>query len=222
MIQAEGFRSARAALHPVPPGGGRREVWLDAVRGAAIVLMIVDHALGFAQTTDLEATWMAIIRGSVTRLAMPAFMICSGILVARRPLSRRRWSEVAAAALLVNVAAAVVGMGAFVPDILALWCVVMLFASPIRRWPVACAALGLLQSAYLPVPIDNFQPGWVLAFVALGVLAEQSGRREPLPAIGERLPSWTAAMGRHPLAWYLGHLAVLAGLTLLGSGLGWW
>lgn len=200
----------------------RRDHTIDALRGAAIILMIVDHALGFAQTTALAEQWMHTVRITVTRLSMPAFMLCSGMLLARHQISRRRWCEVATAAVVVNLAAVAAGMSAFVPDILALWCVVMVVAGPIRRMPVAMAVLGLLQTLYWPIPIHNFQPGWVMAFVALGVLAERGQDRRMLQALGDRLPSWTEPMGRHPLGWYLGHLAVLASVTVTGGALSWW
>lgn len=184
--------------------------------------MVVDHALGFAQMTALTDPWMHAVRFTATRLAMPIFMVCSGILLTHHSVSRRRWLEVAGAAIVVNLAAIYDGMGTFVPDILAVWCFVMLLASPIRRWPMSMAVLGLLQATYWGVPFGDYQPGWVMAFVALGVLAERAGDREVLAPIGERLPAWTASMGRHPLAWYTGHLAALAGLTAIGAHFSWW
>lgn len=184
--------------------------------------MVVDHTLGFAQMTSLNQGWLHAIRITATRLAMPAFMICSGILVAHHAVSRRRWAEVATVAVVVNLAAIYYGMGTFVPDILAVWCLVMLLAQPVRRWPVTMAVLGLLQAVYWPAPFGDYQPGWVLAFVALGVLAGRTGDHEVLHPIGTRLPDWVASMGRHPLAWYAGHLAALAGITAIGARLGWW
>ncbi|MCU1496898.1 MAG: hypothetical protein JWM47_851 [Acidimicrobiales bacterium] len=195
---------------------------LDAVRGAAILLMVVDHALGFAQTTTLSEPWMHTIRMTVTRLAMPGFMVCSGILLAHHSVSRRRWTQVAVAAVVVNVAAVYDGMSTFVPDILAVWCLVMLLAVPVRRWPMTMAVLGLLQAVYWRLPFGDYQPGWVLAFVALGVLAERAGDREVLRPIAVRLPNWIVSVGRYPLRWYTGHLAVLAAVTAMGVHFAWW
>lgn len=209
-------RGPRAVLVP------HRDVTLDAVRGAAIVLMILDHALGFAQTTDLTQPWMHDIRFSITRLAMPAFMVCSGMLLSRRGIARRRWFEVAAVAVAVNGAALISGLSTFVPDILAIWCLVMLLATPLRRFPATIAVLGLLQATYWRLPIAGYQPGWVLAFVALGVLMARSGDQEVLPAIARRTPAWATAIGRKPLRWYAGHLACLAAATSIGAQLGWW
>lgn len=199
-----------------------RDRAIDAVRGAAITLMIVDHSLGFAQSTELAEPWMRLARLSVTRLALPVFMICSGLRLARRSVTTRRWAEVLIAALVVNAGALLAGMPEFVPDILALWCLVMVLAAPIRRYPATAVVLGLLQSMYWRVPIGNYQPGWVLAFVALGVLVARSGDRELLEPISSRLPDWIAAIGRHPLSWYVGHLAALGALTVGGRYAGWW
>lgn len=206
----------------VMPAARHRDPAIDAIRGAAIVLMVADHGLGFAQTTDLDAPWMELVRHTVTRFSMPGFMLCSGILLARASVSRRRWCEAAGGALAVNAAATVTGMGGFVPDILATWCAVMLLAGIVRRWPATVAVLGLLQSTYWTVPIVGYQPGWVAAFVALGVLVERAGDREVLMPIARRMPDWMVSIGRRPLMWYLGHLALLAAVTLAGTHIGWW
>ncbi|MCB1026885.1 MAG: heparan-alpha-glucosaminide N-acetyltransferase domain-containing protein [Microthrixaceae bacterium] len=200
----------------------RRDRTIDAIRGLAIILMIADHTLGFAQNTDMAQPWMTVARLSITRAALPAFMVCSGILLAGHSVSSRRWAQVLVAAVLVNTGALVAGMSEFVPDILALWCLVMLLAGPVRRAPATAAVLGMLQAVYWRVPIGTYQPGWIVAFVAIGVLVARSGDREVLEPLGHRLPEWVAVMGRRPLSWYVGHLAVLGGLTGGGNLLGWW
>ncbi|MCR8526164.1 hypothetical protein WB334_24965, partial [Escherichia coli] len=153
-----------------------------------IILMIIDHALGFAETTDLGQPWMHVVRSTATRPAMPVFMICSGMLLARRGITPARWSGVAAVAFAVNATAIATGLGSFVPDILAVWCLIMLASQALRAQPLLMAGLGLLQSRHAPWPLPGYQPGWVLAFVALGVLAERSGDRWALDAAARSLP----------------------------------
>ncbi len=186
------------------------------------MVMIIDHSLGFAQSTELVEPWMHVVRLSFPRLALPAFMVCSGMLLAGRSMTIRRWTEVLIAALIVNAGALLAGMTDFVPDILVLWCLVMVFGAPIRRYPATAVVLGLLQSMYWRVPIGGYQPGLVLAFVALGMLIARSGDRELLEPLGSRLPDWVASIGRRPLSWYVGHLSLLGGLTVCGSYAGWW
>lgn len=211
-----------AADAPPRERGRPRDRTIDAIRGAAIVLMIIDHSLGFAQSTALTEPWMRLARLSVSRLALPAFMICSGLLLAGHVVATRRWVQVLVAALVVNVGAVVAGMPEFVPDILALWCLVTLGAAPIRRYPATAAVIGLLQSMYWRIPTGTYQPGWIVAFIALGVLIARSGDREVLDPIGSRLPDWVAAIGCRPLIWYVGHLVALSAITVSGSNLGWW
>lgn len=184
--------------------------------------MIVDHALGFAQTTHLSEGWMQAVRMTGTRFAMPAFMICSGMLLAARSVTRRRWSEVAAAALVVNLGAAVTGMASFVPDILALWCLAIAFQRPMRRWPTLIVVIGLLQAVHWQVPVGGYQPGWVVAFIGIGVLASRGDLDGLFERAARTAPAQVAAMGRHPLAWYVGHLLVFGAITLLGKQLTWW
>lgn len=40
--------------------------------------------------------------------------------------------------------------------------------------------------------------------------------------IARYLPDWTVSIGQRPLLWYLGHLALVAAVTVTGTSLGLW
>lgn len=185
--------------------------------------MVLDHTLAFVETTQYSAGWMNIARLTVTRLSLPAFMACTGYLLADHIPSRRRRLEIAGVALAVNAIIVAANTGLAWPEILGVWTLVMIFAGAIRRWPTTIAILGLIQYAYWPLPhFDDYQPGWVAAFIALGVLLARSGAREFIDSVGRRLPLWVQHFGRHPLVYYVAHLAIIAALAEIGWSLGWW
>jgi surface polysaccharide O-acyltransferase-like enzyme len=188
---------------------------LDRWRGLAVILMVLDHLLAAALANQLTESPAAFLtRVTLTRLAMPVFMVVSGYLAYRHAPSRRRLIEVAAAALVVNLLWAVLPMGAAPPDILVIW----LAAIALRRfwvqYPVPTVVLGLVQSVALPFDWGGYQPGLVVALLAVGVLAAMA---DAIPMV--RLPDVVdrpvCAIGRHPLGWYLVHIAVIAAITVV-------
>jgi uncharacterized membrane protein len=174
----------------------RRLVTLDRVRGLAIVLMVLDHALLAAGHHG------GPVRLTVTRLALPLFGLTAGALW--KPGRARRYLEVAGAAIIATGLGLVVGIGQ--PDILWLLLVAMLVmpAGP------ALAAAGAIQATTWPLRTSGYEPGVVLVLVVLGHLYGSA----PLDRLGQRLPHRLEGIGRHPLGWYLGHLALLAVLKV--------
>jgi uncharacterized membrane protein len=198
-----------------------RDASLDRLRGLAIFLMIIDHILVvylFCWSWDSWAEW---VRRTLTRFAMPLFMLVSGLLIARkgRP-SLRRIPQVAFAALVLNQIfwnLPELGFGA--PEILATWLICLALYPLWVRFPIEMAVLGILQFVNWPITASwwlGYQPGEVLAFLALGALL---ARREDSAVLraGHHLPRWLEPMGRWPLTWYTVHLLVLAvaGVLLL-------
>ncbi|WP_440996600.1 hypothetical protein [Arhodomonas sp. SL1] len=175
-----------------------RTAWLDGLRGAALVLMVVDHLAVFGYLPDeLRA---------VTRLALPGFMFVAGWLW--RPGLRPRLLEV------IVAAAASWGLwflvaGPMVP-VLVVFCLTYPLLGLARRAPVTALAVSVLQLSAWPIPWAGYQPGAVLAFLVLGQLACVHGLGE-WQGLGQRL-AWLAPAGRWPLTLYLGHLAVLVAL----------
>lgn len=205
---------ARAGGLAAGPGNGR-DVRLDALRGVAVLLMVVDHAasaapLLFPALVPAAAHgWLWWLRRTLTRFSMPLFMLVSGALLARAAPSPRRRAQVAALAVAVQVLLAGWWPQFARPEILVVWSLVMTAAEVLRRFPFEMVVLGVLQQVCLPVGWYGYQPGLVTAFVALGVLWAQL----PQQTVFDRavsLPRWVAATGRRPLLVYATHLLALA------------
>lgn len=182
----------------VPPAARRnREVWIDALRGAAIGLMVLDHLL-------VQVAPTSVVRVTVTRLSLPLFMFAAAAVWRRRP-GARRLVQLGAAA--VCEALLFVPLGMRQPGIVAVFLgltVAGVFTAAGAR-PLLWGTLGLVQALYVPVPWDGYQPGLLVAWWCLGRLGAQEAR-----PIGERV-SLLAPIGRRPLLWYVGHLVVIAG-----------
>lgn len=178
---------------------------LDRVRGAAVVLMIVDHVLALVCELTTWPTnagpWFA--RMTITRAALPLFMLLAGALLADRRPSGKRLGQVVAAAVCAQLLVLRLPFMATV-NILpvigwALW-----VWPRVRGWGVWGVAGCMVFVATLPWPL-GYHPGHVLGLMLLGTLLG----RAPLERLGGCLQPWAAVVGRRPLAWYLGHLAAL-------------
>jgi hypothetical protein len=152
----------------------------------------------------------SIVRLTITRASLPLFCLVAGALM--RPTPRwRRLAGVAAAGVVATVFGAPIGIGQ--PDVLLLLAGVLLVAPVLvyrGGWAVA-GVVGVLQPVTWPVPWTGYQPGTVLVLVLLGAMVG----RDAL----ERWPSVRVLelVGRHPLAWYVAHLALLAGAVSIGG-----
>jgi hypothetical protein len=181
--------------------------------------MIGDHVLVLAGTAIAIETWMVWVRMTATRFSLPLFMIVSGYLLARRGLSAKRVLEVVLVALLLNFALIYTEVGFAAPDILAVWLLVLPLYPLIKRFPIEIAALGILQMLNWRITWEywhGYQPGQVVAFLALGSLLS----RHPggaLLRVGDYVPSWCAVVGRRPLLWYGGHFLILVVAGLMVS-----
>lgn len=185
---------------------------LDAARGLAIALMTVDHAL-------LAFGAPAWTRLGPTRLALPVFMLVFGMLW--RDGWRRRHVDVALAALVSIPLMGVLG-GPAVP-VLVVIVVVLVVMNLTCRLPIQYVLVAaVMQATTWPLGWDGYEPGLLLAFALMGRLAGFStgfgiGALDvdgPL-----RRSRWLAFIGRYPLAFYLGHLSLLAGwVAVMGLG----
>ena len=79
-----------------------REQILDAMRGLAIVIMIIDHVLSLLESVGIQNILVENSRLTITRFSMPLFMIASGIVWVRYGLKVKRWSQVFFLALILN------------------------------------------------------------------------------------------------------------------------
>lgn len=179
------------------------------IRGAAILLMIVDHVLVLVDPDSLA-------RSTVTRLSMPAFAIVTGYLWRAR--WTWRYAHLVAAALVAEVCGRLIGLGT--PDVL-----LLIGAGYLALWlveysglpPLVAIALAVLSWQHMPVggmpdTWTNYHPNEVLAWMLLGRYLLEVEHVVRLPRV-----RWLEAIGRRPLAWYLGHLVVLAAAVIAWS-----
>lgn len=181
-----------------------RDVGLDAFRGLAVLLMIGDHVAFLFGFDGYRLTF--------GRLAMPMFFLLAGHLA-----GRLRWRHAGIAGLGVLLPLAVPWIDS--PNVLVWWalgCAVIAGGRAIARrggfflLMQVLAAAGLVVAANgWEVPGHTYQPLALLGLMALGT----SWPRWWFTWAGS-LPAWVAAIGRHPVAWYVGHLLVLEGVVL--------
>lgn len=181
----------------------RRVVGVDRLRGLAVLLMVLDHVVALVDPA-------APVRYTLTRLSLPAFMAAAAAVWSGR-LSGRSCRRLLAVAVVEAALVAALGLGQ--PGIVAVYLAVAVGVSVAWPWVRShvglVVVLGLIQAFYVRVGWDGYEPGLVLAWFALGLLA-----RSEVVDLGERLPAWLSSVGRRPLAWYVGHLAVLAAVVV--------
>lgn len=183
-------RSRRAEKKSTP--GGPRNAAMDMLRGLAIVVMVVDHAVDLLWGQSIGESPIRI----ATRLAMPLFCVLMGYFLPTASTWRpRRFAEIAATAVLVNLI--------FYPTF---GCVDILCSLLI------VGAIGVTSGRFFPFfvfaallyPVDPTD-GWpsggpmdfplsiVLSFVALGSLqARYGGKIACLAAAGLTVCYWPA------------------------------
>lgn len=200
-------RSGPEAERPVA-NGLLRDYKLDSLRGAAILLMALDHALVLVAPDS-------IVRYSLTRLSLPLFMLCTAHVCHRYGTSNRRLLQIGCAGVAVGVGLSIVWPEfPAQPDVtllIAASVVVAQFTVP-RFGPYPVLVVALVQALYLPIGWHGYEPGLVLAWLLVGVLAIAHSPTL-IARLGGGLPDWLALLGRHPLAFYVGHLAVLGGVA---------
>jgi uncharacterized membrane protein len=177
---------------------------LDALRGVAVALMVLDHSLVIVAPDSP-------FRYTLTRLALPLFMYCTAYTLRMFGSSNGRLVTIASAGVLVSVASGAVWPALNVrPDV----CLLIVGAILAVRWWLpalgawSLAVLGFVQALYVPLGWHGYEPGLVLGWLCVGLLAVSS-RPDLCEVIGERV-SWLAPVGRRALVVYVGHLGVLA------------
>lgn len=191
-----------------------RDRRLDLVRGWAVVLMVLDHVLALWLLHGGPAA-AGVVRSTLTRLALPAFMLVAGWLWSRRGSSTSGWRWAEVMALGVFSTAAMAALGLPVPEVLVVFAMAAVLGPVLLRWPVATSVLGLLQAVNQPLPWAGYQPGYLLLWLGLGVLAHRA-------AVVWSVPLWLdrpgfEAIGRRPLMWYGGHLVMLLVLVAVAE-----
>lgn len=176
----------------------KRLAAVDAVRGLAVLLMIVDHVSMFVGLEPLRWTF--------GRFAMPLFFLLSGALVSRLRVRH-------GLALALGLALPVFVPWLDVPNLLVLFAVgsALIVLWERAGWRVEWLGVVLAALAANRVELvggSGYEPYALLGLMVLGRVVGL-GWCERL-----RLPGWVAKVGEYPLTWYVGHIALLEGLRL--------
>ena len=188
---------------------------LDKVRGLAIILMMLDHTLVMLSTLEIISNGALLTRMTLTRFALPMFMIVSGALWAARTPGGKRIGSIILVSIFLNVFMVMFWSEFSTPEVLAVWALAALFASFISKYPVLAITLSYIQWEYWPIGWDGYQPGVVVLFLAVGVLAARCGIVPGTGVAGKLLPEFLGVIGKRPIIWYAGHLVVLTVLVAI-------
>lgn len=177
-----------------------RQPSLDAVRGLAIALMLLDH-VGYVLGWET-------VRLTLGRVSMPLFFLLAGALVTRVTMRH-------AHAALLGIALPLVAPWAGSPNVLVVYAVGAALLVLSRR-----AGLPVLVLVALPLAVaanrwevgsTSYDPAALIGLMALGALvgtgwADRLGQHLQWPVL--------VHLGRAPLRWYVGNVLALQGVIL--------
>jgi len=172
--------------------------------------MVADHGLvafgsGFGGGLLLRAT--------VTRASLPLFCVVAGALLGGRGVFGWRMVQMVGAGLVGTALAGPLGMPSV--DVMLLFTVALagVAATP-GRWRPVLLVVAVLQPATWPVGWSGYQPGLLVALLAIGTMLDSAR----LEAAGRRVPAVFAVVGRYPVSIYAGHLAAFAAAVFVMGG----
>lgn len=206
------------AMNSPSPSTSRIRV-LDAMRGLAILLMVVDHVLSALESTGMSNSIVEYSRLSITRFSMPLFMIASGIVWGKYGLRLSRWLQVLALAIVLNAMTRLLWPDFNYPEILLVWSLIAVAWRLVVRFPIITMIIGYTQTTYWQISWAGFQPGELAIFLGAGVILSKLSidwlwqERRTM-----RLIEPLAFVGRYPLTIYGVHLSLLALIVALVNG----
>lgn len=174
-----------------------RSPGLDALRGLAVVLMLVDHVLLLVDPVSPARL--------ITRAAMPLFFLIAGHLASWRPV---RLVLCAAWGLVLPLLLPWLDA----PNVLTLYAAGVPLVLVLER--IGKPAVAVLVAIALTIGANGwaayrggYDPASVLALLALGRLMPL---REWVD--GGEWPKWLQPVGQRPLVVYVGHLLIFWGV----------
>jgi hypothetical protein len=187
-------------------GSNRRISGYDAFRGLAVAFMVIDHIALLTPATDL-------LRMAPGRLAMPMFFLLAGYFA-----TVPRWRHLGIGLVGVTLPFFIPWVDS--PNVLVLWAlgVVLLWAwraAELPLWIIAAVALVASANGWSSSDGTYYEPVAMYGLMALGATLTPAAF-----VWADRLPlsRALASVGRHPIAWYVGHLTAFQLIVLLVEG----
>lgn len=173
----------------------RRVRSLDALRGLAVVFMVVDHVALVAG--------LPLLRIMPGRLAMPLFFVLGGHLTTGL---RRRHFLILTLGVVLQVLAPWAGPGLVLTSfVIGAWVVALAWSMhPGVLWLPIMVALTFAANGATETAL-TFDLRSMVALMCAGALLPRS----VFLTAGGRLPRWLSVLGRYPLSLYAGHLVLL-------------
>lgn len=199
--------TAAGILSSVASPSRARLLWLDEWRGLAVVLMIVDHVLMAMPTAGGD-----VVRWSLTRFALPIFLVCSGWLWGQYgpSVANRRALHVLLAMALTLPLWVVADFP--LPDPLGNWVFAWLMASFLCARPLFWLVVGVLQVTCWPIGLTGYEPGLAIVYASAGILAARSAGSGEILTVGIPQLGW---LGRHALLVYASHVPIVVAVATL-------
>ena len=187
---------------------------IDLIRGLAIILMIFDHALLAYSSIYGSNEYIYLFRITLTRFSMPLFMIISGTVLFLFGLKIRRWLSVFIIALMINIITFNLWKDFNSPEILLVWCFVVIFYKIYLKFPIIVLVLGYIQTQFFQITLYNYngyQPGDIIIFLVFGILASKYITSLTFPILSKLyIFHFISFIGSKPLMIYFSHLLILS------------
>jgi uncharacterized membrane protein len=187
---------------------------IDLIRGFAIILMIFDHALLAYSSIYGNNDFIYLFRITLTRFSMPLFMIISGTVLFLYGLKARRWLSVFIIALVINIITINLWEDFNSPEILLVWCFVVIFYKIYLKLPITTLILGYIQTQFFQITLYNYngyQPGDIIIFLVFGILISKYITSLTFPILSKLSTiHFITFIGSKPLTIYFSHLLLLS------------
>jgi hypothetical protein len=192
----------------------KRNPNLDLIRGFAIILMVLDHALLAIASIFGSSDYINLIRLTLTRFSMPLFMITSGAVLFLYGIKLYRWLTILMLAIIINTFTFFLWDDFNFPEILLVWSFVMVFNRFFLRYPLLSMLIGFIQNQYFQISFfeySGYQPGEILFFIVIGIFTSNYLINLSFPILSKLyIYKLMIVIGCKPLLIYFVHLLLLS------------